>query len=94
MKDFLSSPGWGLKFFNSLRAEEDAPFYTYNDNYMRWFVRQSIKRGQVCASNQYYKSASCDDNSKVIPEVLNVNGNKYDILGTYSTYKKKPPKII
>ena len=45
MKDCLSLPGLGWKYFNSLRTEEDEPIYTYNDKYMRWFVRQSIKGG-------------------------------------------------
>ena len=52
MKDCLSLPGLGWKYFNSLRTEEDEPIYTYNDKYMRWFVRQSIKGGRVCAFNQ------------------------------------------
>ena len=44
MKDCFSLPGLGWKYFKSLRTEEDEPIYTYNDKYMRWFVRQSIKR--------------------------------------------------
>ena len=52
MKDCISLPGLGWKYFNSLRTEEDEPIYTYNDKYMRWFVRQSIKGGRVCAFNQ------------------------------------------
>ena len=51
-KDCLSLSGLGWKYFNSLRTEEDEPVYTYNDKYMRWFVRQSIKAGRVCAFNQ------------------------------------------
>ena len=51
MKDCLSLPGLGWKYFNSLKTEEDEPIYTYNDKYMRWFVRQSIKGGRVCAFN-------------------------------------------
>ena len=35
MKDCLSLPGLGWKYFNSLRTEEDEPIYTYNDKYMR-----------------------------------------------------------
>ena len=65
MKDCLSLPGLRWKYFNSLRTEEDEPIYTYNDKYMRWFVRQSIKGGRVCAFNQYYKSKHCDDISKL-----------------------------
>ena len=52
MKDCLILPGLGWKYFNSLRTEGDEPIYTYNDKYMRWFVRQSLKGGRVCAFNQ------------------------------------------
>ena len=40
MNDCLSLPGLGWKYFNSLRKEQDESIYTYNDKYMRWFVRQ------------------------------------------------------
>ena len=65
MKDCLSLPGLGLKYFNSLRTKQDEPIYTYNDKYMRWFVRQTAYGGRVCAFNQYYKSKSCDDILKI-----------------------------
>ena len=41
MKDCLSLPGLGFKYFNSFRTDQDEPIYTYNDKYMRWFVRQA-----------------------------------------------------
>ena len=66
MKDCLSLPGLGWKYFNKLRTEEGEPIYTYNDKYMKWFVRQSKKGGRVCAFNQYYKSKHCDDIVKII----------------------------
>ena len=47
MKDCLSLPGSGGKYFKCLRTEEDEPIYTNNDKYMRWFVRQSVKGGRV-----------------------------------------------
>ena len=47
MKDCLSVPGLGLKYFNSLRSEDDELIYTYNDKYMRWFVRQAACGGRV-----------------------------------------------
>ena len=56
MKDCLSIPGRGLKYFNSLRTEEDEPIYTYNDKYIINFVRQAAYGGRVCAFNQYYQS--------------------------------------
>ena len=35
IKDCLSAPGLGWKYFNSMRDENDEPMYTYNDNYRR-----------------------------------------------------------
>ena len=34
-------------YFNSLRDENDEPVYTYDAEYMRYFLLQSIKRGAV-----------------------------------------------
>ena len=94
MKDCLSLPGLGWKYFNSLRTEEDEPIYTYNDKYMRWFVRQSIKGGRVCAFNQYYKSKHCDDILKIINKELAVKGTVYGTIESYMEYKNKYFKIF
>ena len=72
MKDCLSLPGLGLKYFRSFRTEEDEPIYTYNDKYMRWFVRQAAYGGRVCAFNQYFKSKNCDNILKIISQELNL----------------------
>ena len=45
MKDCLSAPGLGSKYLNSMRDDIDEPICTRNDNYIRHFVRQSIKGG-------------------------------------------------
>ena len=94
MKDCLSLPGLGWKYFNSLRTEEDEPIYTYNDKYLRWFVRQSIKRGRFCAFNQYYKSKHCDDILKNINKELAVKGTVYDTIEAYMEYKNKHFEIF
>ena len=70
MKDSLSAPGVGEKYFNGMRDENDEPIYTYNDKYMRLFVRQSIKGGLVCAFNHYYRSKICDEVLKILSEEL------------------------
>ena len=80
MKDCLSAPGLGWKYFNSLTTEEDEPIYTYIDKYIRWFVRQNIKGGRVCAFNQYYKSKICGDIFKIISRELKVGGNVMILL--------------
>ena len=41
MKDCLSLPGLGWKYFKSLRTE-DEPVFVYNDKYMRHFVRERV----------------------------------------------------
>ena len=94
MKDCLSLSGIGWKYFNSLRTEEDEPIYIHNDKYMRWFVRQSIKGGRVCAFNQYYKSKHCDDVLKIINKELAVKGTVYDTIEAYMEYKNKHFKIF
>ena len=94
MKDCLSLPGLGWKYLNSLRTEEDEPIYTYNDKYMRWFVRQSIKGGRVCAFNQYYKSKHCDDILEFIKKELAVIGSVYNTIEAYIEYKNKHFKIF
>ena len=90
----MSLPGLGWKYFNSLTTEEDEPIYTYNDKYMRRFVRQSIKGGRVCALNQYYKSKHCDDILKIINKELAVKGTVYDTIKAYMEYKNKHFKIF
>ena len=94
MKDCLSAPGLGWKFFNSMRDENDEPIYTYNDKNMRWLVRQSIKGGRVCSFNQYYKPKICDEVLKIISEELNVKGNVYDKIEAYMKYKKHHEELI
>ena len=72
MKDCLSLPGLGYKYFNSLRTDQVELIYTYNDKYMRHFVRRAAYGGRICAFNQYYKSKICDDIFKIISKELNV----------------------
>ena len=93
MKDCLSLPGLGWKYFYSLRIE-DEPIYTYNDKYTRCFVRQSIKGGRVCAFNQYYNAEICDDILNILSEELNVKGNTHDIIEAYLKYKNKHFEIF
>ena len=38
LKDCLSLPGLGWKYFNSLRTQEDEPIYTYNDKFIHTMI--------------------------------------------------------
>ena len=55
---------------------------------MRWFVRQSIKGGRICAFNQYYKSKHCDDILKIRNKELAVKGTVYDTIEAYMEKNK------
>ena len=93
MKDCFSAPGWGWKYFNIMREENDEPIYIYGDKYMRHFIRRSVTGGRVCSFNQYYKSKICGDILKILSEALNVKGNVYDFIEAYLNYKNKLFKI-
>ena len=96
MKNSLTLPSLANKYFNSLRDESDEPIYTYNDEYMRHFVRQSIKGGRCAALNQYYKSNISQEVFNIISKELNVNGNDdvYEIKNKYFEYTNEQRKII
>ena len=96
MKDCLSVPGLCLEYVISVRTEEYEPIYTYNDKYMRWFVRQAAYVGRVCAFIQYYKSKISDDILKIISKELNLDekANVYEKIEAYMKYKNDHSKII
>ena len=90
----LSLPGLGFKSFNSLRTGQDELIYTYNDKYMRHFVRQAAYGGRVYAFNQYYKSKICHDILNIISKELNVEGNTYEKIEAYMIYKNEHFKVF
>ena len=86
MKNGLPLPSLANKYFNNLRDENDESIYTYNDEFMRHFVRQSIKGGRCSALNQYYKSNISDEVFSIISKEININGNVCEILEKYFEY--------
>ena len=74
MKNSSTLPSLANKCFNSLRDENDESLYTYNDECMRYFVRQSIKGGRCAALSQFYKYTTSDENFINISKELDVNG--------------------
>ena len=56
---------------------------------MRWFIRQSLRGGRVCAFNKNYKSKHCDDILKIINKELAVKGTVYDTIEAYIEYKNR-----
>ena len=89
MKNSLKLPSLTNKYFNSLRHENDEPIYTYNDEFMRCFVRKSMKIGRCSGLNQYFKSTFSAEVFNIVSEELGVNGNIYEILDEYFEIKNK-----
>ena len=79
MKNCLTLPSLANKFFNSLRDENDEPIYTYNDEFMRHFVRKSIKGGRCSALNQYYRSNISKEVFNIISKELNIDDNNENV---------------
>ena len=77
-----------MEKLQSLRTEEDEPKNKYNDKYMRYSVRQSIKGGLVCDLNQNFKSKVCDDILNHTSKELIVKGNIYDFIEAYLNYQR------
>ena len=96
MKNCLTLPSLANKYFNSLRDENDEPIYTYNDEFMRHFVRKSIKGGRCSALNQYYKSHISKEVFNIISETLGVNNNDNvcEIIDKYFEYTNAKRNII
>ena len=93
MKNSLTLPALANKYF-SLRDENDEPIYTYNDEFMRHFVRQSMKGAHCSALNQFYNSNISDEVVNIISKELDSNGNVCEILEKYFEYTNKQKKTI
>ena len=98
MKNSLTLPSLANKYFNSLRDESDEPIYTYNDEFMRHFVRKSIKGGRCSALNQCYKSNISQEVFNIISKELNIdddnNEKVCEIIDKYFEYTNEKRKII
>ena len=96
IKNSVTLPALANKYFNSLRDENDEPIYTYNDEFMRQFVRQTIKGGRCSALNQHYKSNISDELFNIISKELDIdyNANVCEILDKDFDYTNKQRKLI
>ena len=93
MKNCSTLPSLAIKSFNKLRDENTEPIYTYNDEYMRHFVRKIIKGGRCASYNQQYKSSISDEVFIIVSRKLNVNGNVCEILVKYLEYTTRYRKM-
>ena len=94
MRNSLTLPSLANKYFNSMRDENHEVICTYNDEFIRHFVRQSIRRGRCSALNQYYKSKISDEVFNIISKELDNNDNVCEMLEKSFEYTYKQTKII
>ena len=94
MKNSLTLSSLANKSFSSLRDETNEPIYTYNDELIRHFVRQSIKGGRWSSLNQCHTSTIPDQVSNIMSEELGVDGNICEISDKNFEYKNQHRKML
>ena len=67
IKDCLTEANLGWKCFGT--NNKDREFYTFNDKYVRNFIRKSIKGGRVGAFNRYFESNQCEEIQNTIKNI-------------------------
>ena len=80
------------KFYNSLRDENGEPTYSYNNEDMRHFVRNTIKGGRCTVLIQCYKSSISDEVFNIFSTELNKSGNICEITDKYFEFTNKHRK--
>ena len=73
IKDCFTDASLGWKCFGTYN--KDRKFYTFNDKYVRVFIRRSIKGGRVAALNRHFESTQCEEFLNIIEKHL----KKHDI---------------
>ena len=92
LKNSLILPSLAIKYFNSLRDENDEPIYTYTDAIMRKFVKNAIEVSRCNALIQHYASKNSDEVFNMFSKELNVNCNICDLLQKYFKFLNKHEK--
>ena len=85
IEDCLTEASIGWKCFGTYNKNQE--FYTFNDKYVRDFIRKSIKRGRVAALNKYFEPSRCEEILNTITIPLNINGIEIsNIIDDYLKY--------
>ena len=85
IKDCLTEASLGWKCFGTYN--KDREFYTFNDKYVRSFIRNSIKEGRCGAFIRYFESNQFDEIMSTIKKHLKINDNEIsNIIDIYLNY--------
>ena len=83
--DCLTEASLGWKCFGTYN--KDREFYTFNDKYVRNFIRKSIKGGRVGAFIRYFESSQGENILTIIKKHLKINDNEIsNIIDKYLKY--------
>ena len=95
IKDCLTEASLGWKCFGTYN--KDREFYTFNDKYVRDFIRKSIKGDRCGAYIRYFESRQFDEIMTTIKKHLKINDDEIsNIIDTYLKYinnKRKEYKL-
>ena len=85
IEDCLTEASIGWKCFGTYNKDQE--FYTFNNKYVRDFIRKSIKGGRVAALNSYFEPSHCEELLNTIKIPLNINGIEIsNIIDDYLKY--------
>ena len=85
IKDCLTEASLGWKCFGTYN--KDREFDTFNDKYVRNFIRKSIKGGRCGAYIRYFESNQCEEILNIIKKHLKINNNEIsNIVDEYLKY--------
>ena len=84
IQDCLTEASLGRERFGTYN--KDREFYTFNDKYVRDFIRKPIKRGRVAALNRDFESSQCEERLITIKKLLQINDN--ELLDKVDEYLK------
>ena len=74
IKDCLTEASLGWKCFGTYN--KDREFYTFNDRYVRNFIRKSTKGGRCGAFIRYFDSNQCEEILNTLKKHLKINDNE------------------
>ena len=85
IKDCLTEASLGWKCFGKYNKNKE--FYTFNDKYVRDFIRKSIKGGRCASFIRYFESNQCENILNTTKKHLKINDNEIsNIIDKYLKY--------
>ena len=85
IKDCLTEASLGWKCFGKYNKNKE--FYTFNDKYVRDFIRKSIRGGRCGAFIRYFVSNQCEEIPNTIKKHLKIDDNEIsNIIDKYLKY--------